>query len=166
MAGLTLALLAYSLGPISGCHINPAVTIGAWSIKKINTRDAVIYIISQFIGAAVAMAIAKSVGNYYPAFTTPNTLAVGFAEAIGAFFFTFGIASVIYAKTPHDVSGLVVGGSLLLGVGIAVLMGSMGMLNPAVAFGTGAINFMYVIGPIVGAVAGMRSYRWLLEERA
>ena len=83
------------------------------------------------------------------------------------FFFAFGVASIIYYnKTPHDASGLVMGGSLILGVGIAVLMGSLGMLNPAVAFGNGALNFMYLFGSIAGAVAGMRAYRWLVEEHS
>ena len=166
MYGLTLALLAYSLGSISGCHLNPAITIGVWSIKKIGTRDAVLYIIAQFIGALFATAIIKSVVNYVPAFSVSNTLIIGFAEAIGMFFFAFGVASIIYNKTPHDASGLVMGGSLILGVGIAVLMGSLGMLNPAVAFGNGALNFMYLFGSIAGAIAGMRTYRWLVEEQS
>ena len=55
-----------------------------------------------------------------------------------------------------------VGGSLLLGITVAVLLGSNGMLNPAVAFGTGSFGIMYVLGPVIGAVLGMQAYKRLM----
>ena len=84
-----------------------------------------------------------------------------FAEALGALFFTFGIASVVYGKTPHDASGAVVGSSLLLGIACAGLAGSLGVLNPAVALALGVFNWAYIIGPIVGSIVGMNLYRQL-----
>jgi glycerol uptake facilitator-like aquaporin len=168
LAGLTLGLMVYSLGHISGTHINPAVTIGAWSIGKISLKDGAKYIIAQFIGAFIAMLVVHS---FLPEASMVISLAVKaepsmfimFAEIIGMFFFTFGIASVIYGKTPSDFSGLVVGLSLVLGIMVAVI-GSAGILNPAVALSLGAFNLMYILGPIVGSVLGMNTYKHLMVK--
>jgi glycerol uptake facilitator protein len=157
---MTLGLFVYSLGHLSGTHINPAVTIAAWSIKKIETNEAVSYVVAQMLGAFIAMVvITKTVGM--PAVTVATTNMVGLAELVGAFLFTFGIASVVYGKAASMMSGVVVGGSLLLGITVAVLLGSNGVLNPAVAFGIGSFNAMYVLGPVVGAVLGMQVYKRL-----
>ena len=56
---------------------------------------------------------------------------------------------------------MVVGGSLLLGIAVAALLGSNGVLNPAVALGIGSFNVMYVLGPILGSVLGMQLYKRL-----
>lgn len=53
IAGLTLGIFVYTIGSISGAHINPAVTIGIRTLKKITTKEAVWYIIAQFIGAGL-----------------------------------------------------------------------------------------------------------------
>ncbi|MCX6703447.1 MAG: aquaporin [Candidatus Zambryskibacteria bacterium] len=160
LAALTLGLFVYSVGHISGVHINPAVTIGAWSIKKISSKDALFYIISQFIGAIIAVFIVSGTKGAVN-LSVFNTGMTFFAELLGTFFFTFGIASVVYEKTPHQMSGIVVGGSLLLGIGIAALLGSNSVLNPAVALGIGSFSFVYVLAPIIGSVLGMRTYRYL-----
>ena len=162
LAALTLGLFVYSIGHISGTHINPAVTIGAWSIKKISSKEALRYIIAQFIGAGLALAlVSATVGLHAP--TVSNSFAVLLAEFLGTVFFTFGIASVVYGKTPSALSGVVVGGSLLLGIAIAALLGSNGVLNPAVAFGIGSFGGMYILGPILGSIAGMNLYKYLSE---
>ncbi len=160
LAALTLGLFVYSLGHLSGTHINPAVTIGAWSIGKVSTDDALKYVIAQFIGAGAALLV---VGSLVTAAIPPlkADLAIGLAEMIGTALFTFGIASVVYGKTPAVMSGMVVGGSLLLGTAVAALLGSNGVLNPAVALGIGSFNVMYVLGPILGSVLGMQLYKRL-----
>ena len=160
LTGLVLALFVYTIGHISGAHINPAVTIGAWSLKKISNQDALMYIIAQTIGAGIAMFALSSVMS--PAnLSIVASRTVFFAELIGTFFFTFGIAAVIYEKTPSVMSGLIIGGSLLLGITIAATLGSNGVLNPAVAFGIGSFNLLYLLGPIVGSVLGMQAYKYL-----
>lgn len=165
LAALVLALFVYSIGHISGTHINPAVTLGLWSIKKIRSADALNYIGSQFIGACVGLFILSSMheGGVGDLLTVKNTWMIGFAELLGTFFFTFGIASVVYERAVGVMSGLVVGGSLLLGITISALMGANGVLNPAVAFGIGSFGLMYVLGPIIGAVLGMKAYQYLEE---
>lgn len=164
VAGLVLGLFVYSIEHISGTHINPAVTIGIWSIKKINNKDAVFYIISQFIGAAIALYAAALIGISAESsgVIVLDTMKIGIAELLGTFFFTFGIASVVYGKTPKDFSGAVVGGSLLLGIIFSALIGSNGVLNPAVALGIGSFGIMYVIGPVLGSLLGFQFYKYLI----
>src|SRR5580704_5499185 len=55
--GLSLLAMVYTIGPISGCHINPAVTCGVFLAKKIGARDAAIYVVAQIVGAIVAAAL-------------------------------------------------------------------------------------------------------------
>ncbi len=162
LAGLTLLLFVYSVGHLSGANLNPAITIGAWSIGKIKLEDAIGYLIAQCFGAALALAlISATIG--LPTITVSSDWMIGVAELIGAFFFAFGVAAVIYGKGSHHLSGVVVGGSLLFGIALAALMGSTGLLNPAVALGIGSFNLMYVFGPIFGAVLGMQAYKYLID---
>ncbi len=160
LVALTVGVFVYTIGHISGTHLNPAVTIGLWSIKKINANDALAYIVSQFLGAGVAYAM-LSAFSHSPSLIVMGNVGTGFAEMLGAFFLTFGIASVVFGKTPHDASGLVIGGSLLLGIAVSAIMGANGVLNPAVAFGIGSLGIMYIVGPIVGSVLGMQAYKHL-----
>ena len=55
--GLSLLAMVYTIGPISGCHINPAVTLGVLLAKRIGTKDAVRYVVAQIFGAIVASAL-------------------------------------------------------------------------------------------------------------
>lgn len=166
IAGLTLGLFVYTIGSISGSHINPAVTIGLWSIKKIETKDAGVYIIAQIFGAAVAIAVAQLLSIALPpAAAMSFELPVFVAECLGAFFFAFGIAAVVYGKVAADMSGVVVGGSLLLGVLIASLGGAAGILNPAVAFALNSVSVVYFLAPVAGAVLGFQAYRLLMVTK-
>lgn len=161
LAALTVGLFVYSVGHVSGVHINPAVTIGVWSIGKIGNRDAFLYLVSQFIGASLALLFMGATITMTE-LTVANDSVIGLAELLGTFLLAFGIASVIYGKASSSLSGVVIGGALLLGIAVAVLLGSNGMLNPAVAFGTGSFGTMYVFGPIIGAVLGMQAYKRLM----
>ncbi len=166
IAGLTLGLFVHTIGAISGSHINPAVTIGLWSIKKIETKDAGFYIIAQIFGAALAIAMAKLLMiGIPPAASMTFVLSEFIAEALGAFFFAFGIAAVVFGKVASDMSGIVVGGSLLLGVLIASLGGASGILNPAVAFALNSVTIVYFLAPVAGAVLGFQAYRLLLAAK-
>ena len=160
LAGLVLGLFVYTVGNLSGAHLNPAVTIGLWSVKKIKTDEAIFYILSQCIGAGLASLLASQTLGLAQ-LSVSNALMVGAAEFVGTFFFAFGIASVVYGKAPSLMSGIVIGGSLLLGISFAAMLGSNGVLNPAVALGIGSFNLMYLLGPICGSVLGMQAYKYL-----
>lgn len=158
LAGLVLGLFAYSVGHVSGTHINPAITLGAWSIKKISSKHALFYIIAQFVGAAIALwVIHGTVGA--ATLVVSTSWRTAFAECLGTLLFGFGVASLIFGKAPSDASGFVAGGSLLLGISVAAMIGSNGVLNPAVALGIGSFNWVYVLAPIVGSILGMQLYK-------
>lgn len=169
LAGLTLGLFVYMVGHISGTHINPGVTIGAWSIGKIGWKDGIGYILAQFIGASLAMfalhAFIPESSTIIPSvinggLSGQSEIIIMIAEALGMFFFTFGIASVIYKKTPENLSGTVIGLSLTLGI-LFASVASAGILNPAVAMSLGAFNWVYIVGPIIGSILGMQAYKYL-----
>ncbi len=160
VASLTLMMFVYSIGHISGAHINPAVTVGQWAAGRIGMFDAIMYIISQFLGAMIAGGLATTLIPALAEATTktPEPFALG-AEAMGMFFFAFGIAAAVEKRVSQGASGFVVGGSLLLGIGISSLAGASGVLNPAVALGLKSFTMPYIVGPMVGAIAGMIAYR-------
>ena len=157
LAAMTLGLMVYNIGAVSGCHINPAVTLGLMSIGKINPMKGLGYIVAQFIGAGLAVALlgATLEGGYG---FGENILSdfdskIVLFEAIGAAFFTFGIGAAVNGRAPASMAGVVVGLSLLLGINFAAF-GSAGILNPAVAMAAQSFSLSYIIGPIIGAVIG------------
>lgn len=163
VAALVLMLAVYVLGPVSGAHINPAVTAGLWSIKKIKTPEALAYVAAQLLGAIAAQFLFQYLVGSLPQVTVTTGWGIAFAEALGAFFFVLGIAAAVHGKVHSAASGLVIGCSLLLGILLASLM-SNGVLNPAVAIGIRSISLSYLIGPFIGAVAAAHLYRWLVKE--
>lgn len=164
IAALVLGLFVYTIGAISGSHINPAVTLGLLSVGKINVKESVGYIVSQIIGAGIAVLVAKAFFVVSLPPVAAFDMSAFFAEMLGAFFFTFGIASVVYGKVKDEVSGLVVGGSLLLGILVAVFAGSSGILNPAVALALSSASALYILAPIVGSIIGFNVYKKLAYE--
>lgn len=162
-AGATLGLFVYTVGGISGAHLNPAVTIGMLSVRKIKTNDAVMYVVCQLAGAAVAMTVGRLLGGQASA-AYATTFQAGIAEAIGASVLAFGVMSSALQKVPPAACGLVVGGSLMVGAYIASVF-SNGILNPAVALSINAFGPMEILGPVVGAVGGAWA-RVTLEGKA
>lgn len=171
LAGLTLALFITTVGQGSQTHLNPATTVGMFIFGKTDWRDALLYIIAQFAGAGVAIAVAMA---FVPepglmtilgqlSATLPNSLPIGIAEAIGAFVFGLGIAAVAYGRVQNKAAGVVMGASYFLGIMLALILGSSGLLNPAVALTVSAFKAMYIVGPVVGMLAGV-GFMSLLES--
>ncbi len=161
IAAVTLGLFVYTIGAISGCHLNPAVTVGLLSIKKIGSQDAILYVLAQMVGAVAAVLIAQVFVIAIPSNVMVFDARAFGAEALGTAFFAFGIASVVYGNAKEQMSGVVVGWSLLFGILIASFGGAFGILNPAVAFAVNAVSVIYIFAPIVGAVAGFQAYKYL-----
>ncbi len=164
VAALTLGLFVYTIGHISGAHMNPAVTVGLWSIGKIRLQEAIGYIVAQLGGGALAYFLAYNGLNMNLSLAGGLNAAVFFAEALGTMLFAFGIASVAYGRAPSALSGIVVGGSLLLGIMVAAGIGSNGILNPAVALALKSANIIYALGPVLGAIAGFQLFKLLSGE--
>jgi len=166
VAAIVLGILVTVLGSVSGAHINPAITFGLWTIKKIDAGRAVMYIIAQLAGASVALLLA----HYFMSslsldkFTGPASMQLFLAEAIGTMALGFGVAAaVLNNKSGHE-AGVVVGGSLFMGIVFAAFATGAGILNPAVMLGLQSVSWAFILGPIVGAVIGMQLYSLLFNS--
>lgn len=118
--GLTLMLLVMGLGAVSGAHINPAVTFGFWTMRRIKTIMVPVYWLSQFLGALLAVGTMNVMTNgkfiiSLASFTQFN-IPLLFIELIGAAILMFGIAAV---ANRNDISN----GSKAFGVGMSLAIG-------------------------------------------
>jgi aquaporin Z len=176
--GLVLMALAYSIGPISGCHVNPAVTIGALVAKRITVNEAVVYWASQFVGgivgALVLWGMFSTSNRYSRSVTGLGTDGWGAESKIhigvgGAFIaevvLTAIFICVILAVTRKDAhaatAGLVIGLTLTLVhlVGIPITGTSVNparSLGPALVIGGTALKqvWLFIVAPLVGGVIG------------
>ncbi|HEY5152590.1 MAG TPA: aquaporin [Candidatus Saccharimonadales bacterium] len=164
-AGLTIALMVFAVGATSGGYFNPAITLGLWTARKLETVTAVLYIAAQFLGGWLAYYLytylvkstLQPVGGHY-------TGRILVAEAVGTALFSFGVASAIYQGFSRAVTASFVGLSLMVGV-VAASPAAIGLLNPAVALGVRAwVWGTYVLGPVLGAIIGINLYSLLFAE--
>ncbi len=164
-AGLTVTLMSFSFYRVSGAHFNPAITIGMWTARRVETLTAVLYIAAQFLGAWAAYGIytyfvnstLQPVGGHF-------TTRVLVAEIVGTGIFTFALAGAVYQKFSTTAVAAAAGIGLMLGA-IAASSASLGLLNPAVALGVRAwVWGTYVAGPVIGAIIGINLYGLLFAE--
>ena len=153
MAGLTLGLLVHLLGPVSGCLLNPAVTIGVWSVGKLEAPVAGAFVAAQFAGAGFALALGRLLFPRALPLLVDGSVMTGVAELLGAALLTFTIAAVFMGRIPSRLTGAVIGTALVVAISWAAHR-SNGVLNPAVALGIGSLSWPYVWGPVLGALAG------------
>jgi MIP family channel proteins len=169
---------------VSGGQLNPAVTLGLLAIRKIDGRDAFVYILSQLVGALVAAFLVRSfvapnVGHVV-AYGTPtlnSTVTLGngvVLEAIFGFLLMSGVLGTIVARNAPKIAGFGVGLTL---IPIIMVGGPLtgGVANPARAIGPAVISgtstalAVWIIGPIVGAVLAALLFQygiWGKEEIA
>lgn len=168
LAGIVLALFVLSVGAISGSHINPAVTVGMFSVRQIDWVHAIGYIAAQLLGALAAVGVMngfldKEVIQLVAKDDWDSKVML--AEALGAGFFVFGVAATVHRRFDGLAGAVLAGGSLFLGIVFASAAGSLGVLNPAVALGLDIFNWTYIVGPIVGAVVGANVYALLMTSK-
>lgn len=162
-AGLALVLLVLSIGNISGAVVNPAVTIGLWTVRQITTLRAVAYIIVQLLGGLAAFGLFSYLTNS----DTWTNRSAGYdstilvAEVLGTAIFAFGIAAAVFQRMSGVTKALTIGGSLTLGIMVASIASSA-FLNPAVALSAQTWELgSYVLGPVLGAIIGANLYSLL-----
>ena len=181
--GLSLLAMVYTIGPISGCHINPAVTIGVLLAKRIGARDAVMYIVAQIFGAIVASALVLLVasgvqGGYDLAgaglgangygLHSPDhySMAAAFvAEVILTMFLVVTVLGATDVKAPVGFAGIAIGLVLTLIhlVGIPITNTSV---NPARSIGPALFVqgwalqqlWLFILAPAIGAVLAAMAY--------
>ena len=180
--GLAVVAMAYTIGHVSGCHINPAVSLGAFLTGRVKTDEFVKYIISQFLGGIVGAALLVIMFN-----SNASLGANGFGElsALGTVWYRAFIVEVVLtavfvlvvltvsAKKEHSsISGLIIGLTLTL-VHILGIPFTGTSVNPARSFGaalfTGGLAleqvWLFILAPLCGAVIAALFYRFILEEK-
>jgi aquaporin Z len=166
--GSILMVMIYMGGHVSGAHYNPAVTLAVLLQKKIDTRDAGMYMVFQVVGSIAAALIAYAItGNTFA--PSPNPSSTTLAPLLIEIIFTFALVSVVLnvavskGTSGNNYFGLAIGFTVLAaafaGGGI-----SGGAYNPAVGFGPCLIDtlvggnsslsnvWLYIVGPVVGSV--------------
>lgn len=165
-AGLVVAASVLTLGAVSGAHLNPLVTIGLWSARKVKTLPAIVYVAAQLLGGIAAYFLF----TYFIGQTWTNAGEfegrILVAEAVGGFIFSLGVAAAIYQKLEAGKAAAVIGMSLMLAVLVSAA-GAGGIVNPAVALGVRSWEWgTYVLGPILGGIIGFNLYSLLFAPAA
>ena len=184
--GLTIVAMAYSIGNISGCHINPAVSLGVLLTGGMTTGEFIGYVISQCAGALCGSAVLAAIfglgkvtdmtggfGANGLAGVNGNALAGLLVEIVLTFIFVIAILGVTSRKAKHgSFAGLVIGLTLvvvhILGIG---LTGTS--VNPARSFGPALVAaiggnaaplgslWVFIVGPLAGAALAATVYKML-----
>jgi glycerol uptake facilitator protein len=184
--GIAVAAMIYAFGHISGTHINPAVSIALWATGRFPAKDMLGYIVAQVIGASLAsftiVAIwgSRAVATGLGATAMFDGVSYGQAilcEAVATFFLMLTImGSAVDKRAPSGFAGLAIG--LVVAADIVVIGNITGCsLNPARTFGPYLADFLmgganlwtqypiYVIGPIVGALAAAFLYDFIANPK-
>ena len=175
--GLALIGMAYGIGPVSGCHINPAVSLGAVAAGRMQMSEAIRYIVAQVAGAIVAagvlLMIASGKADYSVAenglgqngwgagYLGEYNMAAAFVfEVVATFLFMVVILGATGAGAPAQFAGLAIGLALvvihLVGINVTgVSVNPARSIGPALFAGGTAIGqlWLFIVAPIIGAVA-------------
>lgn len=176
--GLVIVAMAYSIGNISGCHINPAVSIAMLVSGKLSVKDFIGYLIAQFAGAtagaAVLMAfVGKESGLGANALYEGNIALSILIEIILTFVFVIAILGVTSKIENSAVSGIVIGLTLTL-VHILGISFTGTSVNPDRSFGPAlfvggdalANVWVFLVAPLVGGVLAALVYKFLDSKKA
>jgi aquaporin Z len=185
--GLTVLTMAYSIGHISGCHLNPAVTIGLTAGGRFPASQILPYVIAQVVGAIVAVGVLYLILRGAPAFDfatstfaangygdrSPGKYGLGAAfltETVMTAFFLFIIMGSTHGRAPAGFAPLAIGLALTLIhlVSIPVTNTSVNparSTGPALFAGGWAIAqlWLFWLAPLLGGAIGGAVYRWLSE---
>ena len=184
--GLALLSMVYTIGPISGCHINPAVTAGVWLARRISGRDAAAYVVAQTAGAIIAagliLLIARGApGGYDPlqnglgangfGVHSPGGYSLGAcfaAETVLTLFLVITVLGSTDIKAPVGFAGIAIGLVLTLIhlVGIPITNTSVNparSIGPAVFVGGWAASqlWLFIVAPLIGAALAAAVYSML-----
>ena len=188
--GLSVVTMAYAIGHISGCHLNPAVTVGLWAGGRFDARDVPYYIIAQVFGAIAAAFTLYVIASGQAGFAlTPNGLAVNGFDAMSpgkysmaagflielllTFFFLFIIMGATDKRAPAGLAPLAIGLTLTL-IHLISIPVTNTSVNPARSTGPALIVggmaleqlWLFWIAPILGGALGGFVYRELNKNVA
>jgi aquaporin Z len=178
--GLAVVAMAYTIGGISGCHINPAITLGCWLTGRISGKDAGMYVLFQVIGAIIGSALLWLLtSNTGLVGTGANACQEGVSPVGGLLaeiLFTFVFVLVVLGTTDAkkgagQFAGLAIGLSLVL-VHLACIRYTGTSVNPARSIGPALFQggealsqlWIFIVGPLVGAVLSAVVWKAIEEK--
>lgn len=188
--GLAVMAMVYAIGSISGCHINPAITVAMLVAGKIKGKDAVFYIIAQCLGAIAGAAILWLVASGLPGYSLAvnglgqngfgsqspagySLLACFVAEIVLTAVFLFVVFGATHQDAPKGFAGIAIGLALMFIhlVGIPITGTSVNparSLGPAVFVGGDALAqlWVFIVAPVVGGIITALIWRFIFEKRA
>lgn len=180
--GLAIVASAYVIGGISGCHVNPAVSLAMLITKKLNKKDFIYYVIAQVLGALAGTLILyiilknTSIGvtslgaNGYGKLSASNITLFGaiITEIVLTFIFIYTILGVTNDKEKSNIAGIVIGLTLafvhLLGIGLTgTSVNPARSLSPAIFLGGTALKqvWVFIVAPLVGSALASLVYKKL-----
>jgi aquaporin Z len=181
--GLSVVAMAYTIGGISGCHINPAITLGCFLSGRMSGKDAGMYMLFQVIGAFIGSAILWLLVGYVSGMegTGANDLQAGVSTVGGVLaeiVFTFVFVLVVLGATSktngatNNFAGLAIGLTLIL-VHLVCIRYTGTSVNPARSIapavfqgGTALANlWIFIVGPFVGAVLASMVWKTIETEK-
>ena len=179
--GLAIVAMAYAIGPISGCHVNPAVSLGALVAGRMTAGDFVVYVIAQILGAIVGAAALYAImtgkasgweggmgtNGWGPGYLGEyNTTSALLFEVIATFIFLVVILGVTHKLVPHHFAGLAIGLTLtmihIVGINVTgVSVNPARSIGPALFAGGAALSqlWLFIVAPLVGAAIAGFVYR-------
>ena len=176
--GLAIVAMAYGIGPVSGCHVNPAVSLGAFIAGRMKAGDLIAYVVAQCLGAIAAAAVlwlimsGKASGwngglganGWGPGYLGEyNLLSAAVFEVVATFLFLVTILGVTQKGAPTQFAGLAIGLTLtaihIVGINVTgVSVNPARSLGPALLVGGAALSqlWLFIVAPLIGAaVAGV-----------
>jgi aquaporin Z len=182
--GLTVLTMAYAVGHLSGCHLNPAVSIGLWAGQRFPARDLLPYIVAQVIGAILGAAVLYLIASGAPEFSLSGGFAANgyaehspggysllaglVAEIVLTFMFLIIILGATDGRAPHGFAPVAIGLGLtlihLIGIPVTnVSVNPARSTGPALFVGGWALAqlWLFWVAPIVGAALAGLCYSWL-----
>ncbi len=174
---LVVMSLVYTIGPVSGCNVNPAVTFGIFLLGRMRGRDVIPYIAAQLAGATAAslvlLAVLGNVDHLGATIAHPGWGGLRGAEieALLTFGLQLAVAMTFHEKFQPLATGVAVAAALAVGAYWGAPL-SGGSINPARSFGPALVSgdfsdfWIYVVGPLAGSVLATLCARYLLLARA
>lgn len=169
--GLAVCLIVACTGHIGGAHINPAVTIGLWSVRRFPAREVAGYVVAQCTGAIAAAFLLRwilgpvgALGATVPSITLDRAFVVeaGYTALLGFVIMAVATDDRVPSAIAPFVLGVTVGaGALVTGPLTGGSFNPARSLGPAVAGGIWTAHWLYWVAPTVGMVLGMRGYDML-----
>jgi aquaporin Z len=187
--GLTVLTMAYAIGHVSGCHLNPAVTVGLTVGGRFPRELVLPYIVAQVVGAIVGAALLYAIASGAPDFNlaggfaangygdhSPGKYGLGaclLSEVLLTMMFLFVIMGATHGKAPAGFAPIAIGLALTL-IHLISIRVTNTSVNPARSTGPAlfvggwalAQLWLFWVAPLIGGAAGGFIYRWLSEEPA